>query len=63
MLRSRLCWQWPEKLFRLSLRNESLSSYQLRLVSNLTFLSEIIERVVGSQLSKYLIVDNLNETL
>ena len=34
-----------------------------RPVSNLSFLSKIIELAVVSQLSKYLLVNNLNETL
>ena len=37
-----------------------LSNY--RPVSNLSFLCKIIERAVASQLSKYLLVNNLNET-
>ena len=37
-----------------------LSNY--RPVSNLSFLSKIIERAVASQLSKCLLVNNLNET-
>ena len=37
-----------------------LSNY--RPVSNLSFLSKIIERTVASQLNKYLLVKNLNET-